>query len=191
MQIDLILELTGTVFSLAYLALLMLNRIEAWPFGILSSLVMAVSFYRADLQFELITYLFYAVMGIYGWYFWLSNRSSESGRSPIVRWPVTRHIGLSLFLVFPAVLFGYLGKGDLSYFDAFTSVFAFFATFLEARKVLGAWIYWILLNAASIILYAWKGLEIYAVLMVVYTVLSVFGFINWLKVYRNEQSVAL
>jgi len=63
--------------------------------------------------------------------------------------------------------------------DSQTTVFGIAATFLEARKKLYAWIYWIVLNGVSIILYASRDLFIYSGLMVVFFALSVYGFRSW------------
>ena len=69
------------------------------------------------------------------------------------------------------------------YADAFSTIFSFFATYLEAKKVLSAWIYWFGLNAFSVWLYFARHLEVYSGLMVVYTVLSVIGYLQWRKSY--------
>ena len=70
--------------------------------------------------------------------------------------------------------------------DALTTTFSFAATFLEVRKVLHAWLYWIVINLVTVWLYQDRTLDIYAALIGLYSVLSVVGFLRWLRVYRGQ-----
>jgi nicotinamide mononucleotide transporter len=67
------------------------------------------------------------------------------------------------------------------YIDSFTTVFSFLATFLEAKKVLSSWKYWIVINGVTIGLYFDKGLDIYAGLILVYFIMSFVGYFKWKK----------
>ena len=67
------------------------------------------------------------------------------------------------------------------YLDALTTIFSFFATYLEAKKILSAWIYWIIINGLTIGLYLTKGLDIYSTLSVIYFVMSFVGYVKWKK----------
>ena len=66
-----------------------------------------------------------------------------------------------------------------------TTIFSFIASYLEAHKILGGWLYWIVINAVSVILYFERGLQIYAALMVVYFGLSVVAYFSWRKKYER------
>ena len=70
-------------------------------------------------------------------------------------------------------------KADKPFYDAFSTVFGVAATFLEMYKFISGWVYWIALNVFTIWLYAVKGLWVYACLMVVYSILSVYGLRKW------------
>lgn len=70
-------------------------------------------------------------------------------------------------------------NADKPYLDAFTTIFSFLATYLEARKVVSAWLYWIVLNGVTALLYFSKGLDIYAGLSVVYFIMSFVGYVRW------------
>ena len=68
------------------------------------------------------------------------------------------------------------------YLDALTTIFSFFATYLEAKKILSAWIYWIIINGLTIgFVYLTKGLDIYSILYVIYFVMSFVGYVKWKK----------
>ena len=56
--------------------------------------------------------------------------------------------------------------------------------------MLETWVYWIVLNLASIWLYMDRSLDIYAALICVYAVMSVVGLVQWSRVYRRQQAVS-
>ena len=59
-------------------------------------------------------------------------------------------------------------------------------TFLVARKVLSNWLYWVVIDAVSVYLYWSRGLDIYALLMLVYTGMAVYGYLQWKKNYDRQ-----
>jgi nicotinamide mononucleotide transporter len=65
-------------------------------------------------------------------------------------------------------------------------MFSFVASFMEAYKVLSGWIYWIVLNLATVFLYVSKDLYIYAGYSLVLAVLSVIGYMQWLNSYKEQ-----
>ena len=74
-------------------------------------------------------------------------------------------------------------------FQSVKGAFSFLGTYLEITKVLEVWIYWLLINLASVWLYHDRDLEIYAALIGCYSVLSVWGFIRWRRTYLAQLAV--
>ena len=121
-------------------------------------------------------------MGFYGWSQW--SVKSSSARVALVSLPIK--FQYRALLGIPAALgLGYalntLPGVSYAYFDAFTTVFGLWATWQEAKRIRTAFHYWIPLNIASVILYGVKGLWVYAALMIIYSAMSVVGFIRWRK----------
>jgi nicotinamide mononucleotide transporter len=58
---------------------------------------------------------------------------------------------------------------------------------MVAKKVLENWIYWFVIDALSIYLYASRGLPLYAALFALYLVLIVIGYRRWLGDYRAQR----
>jgi len=186
------LEIFSVVANIIFLLLLIRENIGCWLFGILGSLSGAYLFYVSNLNSETILYLFYAVVGGYGWFKW--SRGSKKNSLPVTDIKVIRHIPTVLgggVLAFTLGTFmGRWTDADYPYFDACTTIFSFIATFFETRKIFSGWYYWIILNLMSIGLYSIKGLTIYAGLAVIYTIMSVVGLRTWRKsMLRKEESI--
>ena len=177
-------EWTATLLSLIFLILVMRENKWCWLFGIISSILSVYLFYELKLYSESILYFFYILFGIYGWWTW--NKSSKT-ELKVSKWRPLQHIKTIVVGIGIALGVGYLFKAytdaDKSFIDAYTSVFGLIATYLEAHKILGAWIYWIVVNGVTVWLYYTKGLNVYMWLMVVYFVLSFVGFQQWRKSY--------
>ena len=70
--------------------------------------------------------------------------------------------------------------------DAFTTALSITATWLLARKILENWLYWIVVDLVSTILYVYKSLYPSAILFSVLTILAVVGYFKWRKALVYE-----
>lgn len=181
-----ILEILGIGLTLAYSVGLMFQKIWGWPLGILGSLVSIFLFVDVKLYSEAILYGFYVLFGFYGWHNW-ANRGKENELKVIVKGAVW-HISFLALGILCAMGLGYYFQSQTdannAYEDSFSTVFSFIATYFETQKILSSWLYWIVLNAFSVYLYYIRGLEIYGTLMIVYFVLSIWGYFEWRKSYQ-------
>ena len=183
-----IIEIVATGASLLYIVLLIRERIICWPFGIAGSLLSIYLFIDTRLYSEAILYAFYVGMGVWGWARWTAR--AKAGSHPVTRLSALGNGTLIAVSVAFGLTLGYLlatfTDAERPLIDALTTSFSFAATFLEVRKTLDAWVYWMVINAVTIWLYQDRALDIYAALMGVYAVLSVVGFIRWRKAYRTS-----
>lgn len=186
MNLDLVIEIAATIFSLIYLFLLMKENIWCWFFAIISSALSIYLFINAKLYSEAFLYFTFILFGIYGWYKWSSKANTNSSLR-VSKLPVKTHV---LWVIAGFVLafgLGYLFKtytdAEKSFIDSNTTIFSFIASYLEAHKYLYAWVYWIIINGVNIWLYYTQGLPIYAGLMVIYFVMSGVGLWKWRASY--------
>jgi len=179
------IELASVLTGLVWIILLTRENIWCWPFGIISSFLSIYLFYEGKLYSEAIFYFYYVFIGIYGWYMWGSERKLK-----IREWTFLPHLLiLSLGVLGTWGLGSYFGTTDASrpYHDAASTSFSFLASYMEAQKIISGWVFWIVINAFSVWLYMDRGFHLYAGLMAVYFVLSVYGYINWRnKLGRGE-----
>ena len=175
------LEILVVITTLLYNYFLIKQTIICWLFGFLASFFGLIIFYEKQLIGQIILHVFYSMMAVYGWYIW--GKSKE--QKVINKWPIINHIyviGSGILLTFILGNF-VLNKftENVNFLDISITLFCFVATFKEAHKILSAWLYWIVLNMASLVLYMQSDLKIYALLMFIYTILSIKGYLVWRK----------
>ena len=181
------IEVISVIFSLLYVFLLAREIIWCWLFGILSSLLSIALFFYAQLYSETILYLFYVIIGVYGWYVWAQKK--EEKPIAITQWNLFTHLYILVIGFFAAMLLGWgmaQQGGKSPYIDASTTVFSFVASYMQAHKILSNWVFWIVINAVSVYLYSTRALDIYAALIVAYTALSIIGWIDWRRKIKME-----
>lgn len=185
----LVVEILATVANLGFILLLIREKVLCWSFGIVGSLLSVWLFVDARLYSEAALYLFYALMGVWGWLRW-QRREREDGNL-VTTWTPARHVVAIAVAGACALGLGSLTQAftdaERPMIDAFTTSFSFLATYLEITKTLEAWVYWFILNLTSIWLYQDRNLDIYAVLIGLYSVMSIWGFFSWQKSWRLQQ----
>jgi nicotinamide mononucleotide transporter len=184
------MEWTAVGFSLIYVFLAARQNIWCWLFGGLASAISVFLFIVVKLYAESFLFVFYVVMSVYGWMQW--RKPDKGPDKPIVEWTRDRHIFIGIISVVTAVLIFSISvefsDAAKPMMDALTTTFSICATFLVAKKVLSNWIYWIAIDAVSVYLYWSRGLDIYALLMVLYTGMAVYGFLQWKKEWEANGS---
>jgi len=186
------LEWIIVTFGFAYLILITRKKVAAWPCAIIGSLCSMYLCYGAQFYIEMYLSLFYVIMGIWGWYSWTrTDVKSEENDYKIKRWPISFHavnicasIGVALLLGY---LFGRYTNQSLPFLDAFIAVFSIAATFMVTQKVLENWIYWVVIDIASVQLYSYRDYYVVAFQMLVYSILAIYGYFNWRKNYLAQK----
>lgn len=181
------LELLSVFLNLGFLVFLIREKRICWIFGILGSMSSIALMYLTLLYSEALLYVFYVFMGIYGYYSW-GKDSAKSLR--ISEWkPLTHLLSFiigGLLTLGLGTFFDRKTEADFPYLDAFSTSFSFVATFMETRKILSGWLYWIVLNIFTSWLYFRKEMYLYAGLMALYALFSGFGYYRWKKAAQIE-----
>jgi nicotinamide mononucleotide transporter len=184
------IEIFATASTLIFIFFMIKENIICWPFGIVGSLLSVYLFADAKLYSESILYFFYVVMGVWGWVHWYKKSAHNDNFISKGSW----NFHLSIFIISScfALALGYgfdtYSDAQRPYLDAFTTAFSFAATYMEIKKVLETWFYWFVINLISIWLYHDRALDIYAALIGVYSIMSVWGFITWRKAFQLQPS---
>jgi len=183
MDIASLVEWIAVGFGLAYLILAMREHIACWAMALISTSLFLWLFWQAKLMMESALQVYYIAMAVYGWWQW---RGGNSGTEKAIQ---TLSKGQHLAIGATVALLT-LGSGlwlseqtDASqpFLDSFTTWGSIITTLLVAHKVLENWLYWIVIDIASIILYANSGLWVTVVLFALYVILAVIGYFQWRK----------
>ena len=187
------LELIAMLLTLAYVFLAAKGSLWCWPAAFISTALYTFIFYDVLLLMDSALNAYYLVMAVYGYWQWSKNTSSQQHSSSplaIVSWSARWHLKVCLILAVTASLVGYCmatyTQADFAYLDTFTTVYAIFATYLVTQKVLENWLYWIVINVVSIYLYIEKSLVPTTVLFVILVIVACYGYLKWLKLYKQS-----
>ena len=181
-------EVAAVLTGIVYVILAARENIWCWFFGIISAGLSIYLFIISRLYAESVLYFYYVLAGIYGWYAW--RKRSDNNELKISVWPISYHLLallLGVILSFGlATLLRTYTDAALPLVDSHTTIFSFIATFMVTRKVLENWLYWIVIDAVSVWLYWSRDLYLYAILMLAYSIIAVWGLLAWKKQYGKE-----
>lgn len=185
-----LLEWLGVLSGLVYLILASYRSVLCWFFALISSGIFVYLCYDFKLYIESILQLFYVVMAVVGWISWKSDTSTSKTRIDVITWKPIYHLLNVLASGVIAFVLGWFFKTYTDqanpYLDAFTTVYSLVATFMLARRVLENWIYWIVIDAISVALYASRGLYLTSVQYVLFTGLAAVCLYTWWRQYKSS-----
>ncbi len=183
------LELIAVVFGVAYILLATRQNIWCWPAALVSTGTSVYLFWDGRLLMESALNVYYLAMAVYGWYQWRYG-GTQNGKLAVRSFSTTEHLLAIVSVAILALVSGYFlaqkTQAALPYLDSFTTWSAVITTWMVARKILENWLYWIIINSATIYLYLDRGFALYALLFVVYIVLSMIGFLQWRKSLQQQ-----
>ena len=182
-----LIEWLAFVSSILYVILAAKQLIICWLFGFIGSALYIYVCYSGALYIESFLQLFYVAMAVVGWLTWKNSESNSS----IKKWGLNKHLQNIVISGGVAFVLGYLFNNYTNqanpYVDAFTTCYSLSATFMVTKKILGNWIYWIVVDIVSIYLYGQQGYNLAAVQYVIFTILAISGFITWHKQLKRQE----
>jgi nicotinamide mononucleotide transporter len=186
------LEFLAVITALAYVVFASQGSLWCWPAAMISTLLYTYIFYDVYLWSDSALQVYYFAMAIYGWWNWSRHiYGEESQEIEIVEYDLYYHLVAITALSVISLIVGYFmanyTPSHFPYLDAATTVFAIFATYLVAKRVLENWLYWIVIDLVSIYLYQAKSLAPTAVLFGLYVILASYAYFQWRKMYLSQQ----
>jgi len=182
------IEIVAVVFGLIYIVLAAKENIWCWPAGFIGTGTSIYLFWDGSLYMESALNVYYLLMAIFGWWQWQYG-SKEKSTLSIRSLTVKEHLMILALIAGLTLVSGYLLSNNtdaaLPYLDSFTTWSAVITTWMVARKILENWLYWIVINLASIYLYIDRGFLLYAVLFGLYVAIAAFGYRQWQYNYRR------
>ncbi len=192
-QLQSSIELLATLLALAYTVLAIRHSLWCWPAALLSTVLTLHIMVQSQLFTDALLQLYYAGMAIYGWLNWRRMTAQSHGvPQTVVEWGGRQHLQLIAVTALAGLLLGYLmatyTSTDFAYLGAQISCFAIVSTWLVAKKVVSNWLYWVVIDAASIYMYLQKDLYFFSALFLMYTVIATMGYLAWRSSYQLQQN---
>lgn len=184
-------ELTAVLLSVLYLVLAIRQNPWCWPAAFCSTAIFAVLFWNVSLLMESALHIYYLAMAVYGAWAWRKGVSGQGGTLPIIRWRASQHLLAITAIVVLTLISGTLLSDNTSavrpYLDSFTSWGAVITTWMVTRKVLENWVYWLVFDGLSIVLFLDRGLLLTAGLFMLYEAMVLVGMWKWWHAYKRQQ----
>lgn len=182
------LEVFSVACGIVQVLLSRINKVSNYFFGILGILSGMYVYFDAKLYAEIALNMYYLIMSIYGWWFWMANKTAAE--QPITRcnrqdWLKVIAIVLIAFAVLTIILHR-VTDSDVPVWDAWVSATAWAGMWLLARRKLENWILLNISNLFAIPLYIHKDLYLFAALTTFLFIVAIFGYLKWQKIIQTQ-----
>ena len=201
------LEVFGAITGIIYVFLEIRQNIWLWPVGLVTSAVYIIVFFTTRFYADMNLQGYYLVMSIIGWYWWVRGtgqgaqgtgrraqgeekkngglRDDETEGLQVTRLKtVTGLLLAAVFVLLYSGIWFILSRytdSPVPEWDSFITSLSVVATWMLARKIYEHWYLWILVNAASVIIFSVRGLYPTVILYAVYLAMSFGGLKVWKK----------
>lgn len=176
------LEIIAVFTAIVYLVFATKGNRWCFLFGGISSLIYVYITFSVQLYFDLFINVYYVVISIVGWMKWSKQQPTEVPSKKIPRYRFL--LLISTGLIATATL-GFFAANNtdasLPYLDAFTTTFSVIATWMIVQQYIENWWFWIVVDAVAAGMYWHKDLQLTSLLFLLYTLLAVYGYVQWKK----------
>jgi nicotinamide mononucleotide transporter len=185
-------ELSAALTALVCVWLTLKNKISNWPWGIVSVLLYAWVFWQAKLYANFGLNLFYFLpSSLYGWWNWAKAGPEQNDDLPVRR--LSRRgnlIGLGITLLITLVIgapISYYTQDPNPYADALLTGLSIMAQWMQAKKWLENWWYWIAADVIfAVYLFPVQHLYFSMALYFLFLMIAIQGALAWRKLAAPE-----
>jgi nicotinamide mononucleotide transporter len=188
---EIVLEITAVIFGLLSVWYAKKDTILVFPTGLINTSIYVFLLWKWSLLGDMMINGYYFVMSIYGWYYWTRKKDNEVAYpiSKISKKEKKRSILIFIItVIFVIVVYLIFNKFTnwMSYVDTFITGIFFVGMWLMAKRKIENWIFWILGDLLSIPLYFAKGYTFTSIQYVLFTIIAIFGYLQWKKILNNN-----
>jgi nicotinamide mononucleotide transporter len=182
------IEIIAVVTGLLYVIFTIKENILLWLFGIISSALYIHVFYYSGIYAYALLYVYYVIIGFYGWYNWGKKKSYAGDDKNAVKIRKSSMKQLAGYIIFTFILtvpvyiaLNSYTDSDMALTDALLTSGGMVATWMLTQKYIEQWMFWIVIDLVSFGAMIYKGLYPSALLFLVYGLLAVKGYFEWNK----------
>lgn len=186
------LELIAVFFGLCSVWYAKKDNILVFPTGLISTSIYAYLLWQWSLLGDSMINVYYFIMSIYGWYHWTRKKEDVEEFPIAVMTKKEKGMAILIFvatLVFVVIVYLYFDKFTswYSYLDTLLTGIFFVGMWLMAKRKIENWIFWIAGDLLSIPLYLAKGYTFTSFQYIVFTIIAVYGYLEWKKILNNKK----
>jgi nicotinamide mononucleotide transporter len=184
-------EIAAALMGVAYILLAAKESQWCWLFAFFSTVIYTALFWEGQLPMQALLNFYYMGMAVYGFWLWHRHGVAEDSLA-ISSWGWSKNLLFIMGgLIVSAILTYYLettAQSQSPTLDAYITVFSVMNTWLMAKKIIQNWLYWIIIDAAAVMLYIETAYYATALLFILNTILAAVGFMSWVKLYQQQSS---
>lgn len=187
---QMVLEFLAFIFGILSVWYAKNENILVYPTGLIATIITTYLLYVAGYLGDMMINGYFTIMSIYGWYNWsIKSNNDELFISRTNK--KEKIIGIVLFFVTIFVVFeiykffDYKIKKD-NYIDILASGIFFTGMWFMANKKIENWTLWIIGDIIITPLYAYRGLEILSLQYLIFTIIAIYGYLEWKKILNNN-----
>ena len=189
------LDFLGTTLGLLYLILEIRENHWMWVVGSIMPLIYIFVLFDKGLYADCGMEVYYFLAGIYGLLYWLRHRTGQGATQrplPISVTPTRLRLPLLLLALLLWVLLAlfllHATDSTVPWLDALTTALSIIGLWMLSRKYIEQWWVWFIVDAISVGLYLYKGIYGRALLYTIYTLMVYFGYRQWQRRRRQQES---
>ncbi len=175
-------QIFSTILALIGVFLAARQKFTSWPISIISCFIALFIYWDKALYAKCVFMIFAILNSFYGWYLWIYGGPNNDGinvtRSNYKFLILMFIIGLISTFVFGEIIKKYTNS-EIAFWDSFYASFGIIAHWMLANKKLESWIIWIVIDVVFANICLHKGLHILAIKCLLYSLFSVYGYLNW------------
>jgi nicotinamide mononucleotide transporter len=182
-----IFEWLATITGFVYIFYTIRENVRLWLYGIISSALFALVFFKTSIYANSILYIYYVMIGFYGWYTWSRAEKSKDEQSKLTIHKssgpkLIAYIALSIGFAFPVYfILKRFSDSEVPSIDALLTTGGMVATWMLTQKLIEQWIFWIIIDLVWCGLMFYKGMYPSMLLFIGYTILAFKGYFEWKK----------
>lgn len=188
-------EIIGAIFGLLYLYYEYKADLKMWPAGIIMSSFYTFVFIHATFYAFACINIYYILAGVYGWIKWYKPTDPKNTDIGLRHTPTRLFVPLLIASIITFGIIVYLLQvytdSHVIYGDSFVTTISIIAMWMLAQKYVEQWLLLIVINIVSIFLYLYQELYPTSIMYLIYSIVSVFGYIRWRRMITKQNNESI
>ena len=180
-------EFFGVIFSIIYVILSINQNVWCWLALIIAAGFNMYAYTLIQLPLQSIMQVFFIITAINGWYNWRNkNKLTAFNINKLswhkhMKWIISGVCATIIFTIILAKSNLEILNTDYPFSDSLIFVFNIIPIYMIGKKVLEAWIYFMIIDIYSGFFFYTTGAYFFSFLFFCYIGFAIYGYINWKK----------